>query len=79
MADHKRIRAMYNTGFKVKDIAERCGCSRRTVHRVVSNTAGGTKVADKEVEKTLRNFFREFEGCENAAARFGISRQGLLK
>ena len=46
--DRGRVMALYNGGWKVKDIAEDCGCSEATVYTILKQLKEEGKITRKE-------------------------------
>lgn len=73
------------TGLSSTQIAERLKCSERQIRRIKKEFEekknrkfkADPLLKDKGVEKAMREFYRNTEGPEKAAARFAITRQNF--
>ncbi len=87
MIDREKVFQMAKTGFTKTEIANRLGCSRRQVTRIVKRIEMDKNVKfsvnydlrDKDVENAVRGFCFAWEGGQATANRFGVSRQAIFK
>jgi|GEM_PF-1531787 len=82
LIDKDKFFAMKLMGFTNTEIARRLGCSTRQITRLCKGLVmdkAGLKIKDGDVESALREFFKSFESGEKAGARFGLTRQAVLK
>jgi len=78
--DKNRVIKMANEGFTKVEIARRLECSERQVRRILNGyKPERSGIKDYEAEQAVRFFYLKWESGEQAAERFGITRQAILK
>lgn len=87
MIDREVVFQMLRTGFTKTEISNRLNCSRRQVTRIAKKIEADKNMKfksdftlrDRDVELAMRSVYNIYEGGQQTANRFGISRQAIMK
>ena len=87
MIDRSKVSEMLKTGLTKKETARRLGCSRKQITRIAKKISEDENIEfkpdpnlrDFEIERSIRKYYKHFEGTQATAYRFGVSRQVIFE